>query len=142
MSLYSHSEQTVVSKHYDFLMRSANYIVILFCFDHVTLTVRATKIASVRDTYCYLFGNNLEAVLEAWEENDDFERNFCDTPNKASISLLNYLIWEQKIGPHIWETQTHLASYRLYGTQSKRSINLPNIFKANSFDEFFKNILI
>ena len=67
-------------------MRSANYVVILFCFDHVTLTVHTTKMASIRDTDCYVFGNNLEAILEALEEDDDFERDLCDTANKASIS--------------------------------------------------------
>ena len=48
--------------------------------------------ASVRDTDCYVFGNNLESILEALEEDDDFERDLCDTANKASISQLNYLI--------------------------------------------------
>ena len=43
----------------------------LFCFDHVILTVHTTKMASIRDTDCYVFGNNLEAILEALEEDDD-----------------------------------------------------------------------
>ena len=55
-------------------------------------------------------GNNLEAILEALEEYHDFERDLCDTANKASISYLNHLIWEQKTGPHIRENQAHLAS--------------------------------
>ena len=42
--------------------------------------------ASVRDTDCYVFGNNLKAVLEALEEDDDFECDLCNTANKASIS--------------------------------------------------------
>ena len=42
--------------------------------------------ASVRDTDCYVFGNNLEAILEALEEDDDFERDLCDAANKASFS--------------------------------------------------------
>ena len=67
--------------------------------------------ASIRDTDCYVFGNNLEAILEALEEDDDFERDLCDTANKASISYLNHLIWEQKIVSHIRENQTHLASW-------------------------------
>ena len=73
-------------------MRSANYVVILFCFDHVTLTVHTIKMASVRGTDCYVFGNNLEAILEALEEDDDFESYLCDTANNVSISQLNYLI--------------------------------------------------
>ena len=60
-------------------MRSANYVVILFCFDHVTLTVYTIKMASVSGIDCYAFGNNLEAILEALEEEDDFERDSCDT---------------------------------------------------------------
>ena len=67
-------------------MRSASYVVILFCFDHVTLTLHTTQMASERDTDCYVFGNNLEAILEALEEDDDFECDLCDTANKASIS--------------------------------------------------------
>ena len=47
---------------------------------------------SVRDIDGYVFGNNLEAILEALEEDDDFERDLCDTANKVSISQLNYLI--------------------------------------------------
>ena len=90
--------------------------------------------------------NNLEAILEALEENDDFESDLCDAANKVSIYQLNYLIWEQKTGSHINKTQAHLDLpvdiYRLYRTQSKLSINPTSIFKANSFDGFFKNILI
>ena len=56
------------------------------------------KMASVRGTDCYVFGNNLEAILEALEEDDDFESDLCDTANKVSISQLIYLIWEQKTG--------------------------------------------
>ena len=48
--------------------------------------------ASVRDFDCFVFGNNLEVILEALEEDGDFESNLCDTANKASISQLNYLI--------------------------------------------------
>ena len=66
--------------------------------------------ASVRDTDCYVFGNNLEAILEGLEEDDDFERDLYDTANKASISQLNYLIWDQKTGPHINKTQAHLQA--------------------------------
>ena len=47
---------------------------------------------SVRDIDGYVFGNNLEAILEALEEEDDFESDLCDTANKASIDRLNYLI--------------------------------------------------
>ena len=72
--------------------------------------------ASVRGTDCYVFGNNLEAILEALEEEDDFESDLCDTANKVSISQLNYLIWEQKAGSHINKTQA------VYRTQSKLSI--------------------
>ena len=50
--------------------------------------------ASVRGTDCYVFGNNLEAILEALEEEDDFESHLYDTANNVSISQLNYLIWE------------------------------------------------
>ena len=46
----------------------------------------------VSDIDGYVFGNNLEAILEALEEEDDFESDLCDTANKASISQLNYLI--------------------------------------------------
>ena len=42
--------------------------------------------ASVRDTDSYVFGNNLEAILEALVEDDDFERDLPDTSNKTSIS--------------------------------------------------------
>ena len=66
--------------------------------------------ASVRGTDCYVFGNNLEAILEALEEDDDFESDLCDTANKVSISQLNYLIWEQKTGSHINKTQAHLGT--------------------------------
>ena len=92
------------------LHQTANYVVILFYFDHVTLTLHTIKMASVRDNDCYVyvFGNNLEAILEALEEEDDFESNLCDTANTASNSQLNYLIWEQKAGPHINKTQAHL----------------------------------
>ena len=48
--------------------------------------------ASVKGTYCYVFGNNLKAILEALEEDDDFESDLCDTANKVSIFQLNYLI--------------------------------------------------
>ena len=41
---------------------------------------------SVRDTDSYVFDNNLEAILEALAEDDDFERDLPDTSNKASIS--------------------------------------------------------
>ena len=58
----------------------------MFCFDYVTLTVHTTKMASVRDTDCYVFGNNLDAILEALEEDDDFESDLGDTANKARIS--------------------------------------------------------
>ena len=54
--------------------------------------MHTTKMASVRDTDCYVFGNNLGAILKALEEEDDFESDLCDTANKASISQLNYLI--------------------------------------------------
>ena len=64
--------------------------------------------ASVRDTDCYVFGNNLDAILEALEEDDDFESDLGDTANKARISQWHYLIWEQKTGPHINKTQAHL----------------------------------
>ena len=73
-------------------MRSASYVVVLLCFDHVTLTVHTTKMASVTDTDCFVFGNNLEVILEALEEEDDFESDLYDTANKVSISQLNYLI--------------------------------------------------
>ena len=73
-------------------MRSASYVVVLLCFDHVTLTVHTANMASVRDFDCFAFGNNLEVILEALEEDGDFESNLCDTTNKASISQLNYLI--------------------------------------------------
>ena len=66
--------------------------------------------ASVRDTDCYVFGNNLEVILEALEEDDDFESDLCDSANKASISQLNYMIWEQKTGSHINKTQVHLQT--------------------------------
>ena len=65
---------------------------------------------SVRDIDGYVFGNNLEAILEALEEEDDFESNLCDTVNKARIYRLNYLIWEQKTSPHINKTQAHLQA--------------------------------
>ena len=65
---------------------------------------------SVRDIGGYVFGNNLEAILEALEEDDDFESDLCDTANKASIDRLNYLIWEQKTCPHINKTQAHLQA--------------------------------
>ena len=54
--------------------------------------MHTTKMALVRDTDCYVFDNNLEEILEALEEEDDFESNLCDTVNNASISQLNYLI--------------------------------------------------
>ena len=66
--------------------------------------------ALVSDTDCDVFGNNLEAILEILEEEDDFESDLCDTANKASISQLNYLIWEQKTGSHINKTQVHLQA--------------------------------
>ena len=72
--------------------------------------MHTTKMASVRDTDCYVFGNNLGAILKALEEEDEFESDLCDTANKASISQLNYLIWEQKTGPHINKTQAHLQA--------------------------------
>ena len=50
------------------------------------------KVASVRGTDSYVFGNNLETILEALEEDDDFESDLCDTANKVSISQLNYVI--------------------------------------------------
>ena len=65
-------------------MRSANYVVTLFYFDHETLHI--TRMASVRHTDCYVFSNNLEAILLALEENDKVERDLSDTVNKASIS--------------------------------------------------------
>ena len=77
---------TLFGKHYGFSARSENYVVTLFCFDHVTLTVHTTKMASVRDTDSYVFGHNLEAILEALAEDDDFEWNLPDTSNKASVS--------------------------------------------------------
>ena len=48
--------------------------------------------ASVRDTDCSVFSNNVDATLEALEEEDDFESDLRDTANKASIFQLNYLI--------------------------------------------------
>ena len=60
-------------------MRSANYIAILFCFDHVTFIVQTTKMALVRD--CYVFNNNLEAILKTLVEEDEFERELTDTVN-------------------------------------------------------------
>ena len=48
--------------------------------------------ASVRGTDCYAFGNNLEVILEALEEDGDFESDLYDTANKVNISQLNYLI--------------------------------------------------
>ena len=66
--------------------------------------------ALVRDTDCYVFGNNLEAILEALEEDDDCESDLCDTAKKTSTSQLNCLIWEQKTGPHINKTQAHLQA--------------------------------
>ena len=48
--------------------------------------------ASVRGTDCYVFGNNLQAILDALEEDDDFESDLCNTANKVSISHLNYLM--------------------------------------------------
>ena len=48
--------------------------------------------ALVRDTDCYAFGNNLEAILEALEEDDDCESDLCDTAKKTSTSQLNCLI--------------------------------------------------
>ena len=35
--------------------------------------------ASVRHSHCYVFGNNLEAILEVLEEDDDFERDLSDS---------------------------------------------------------------
>ena len=42
--------------------------------------------ASVRDTDCCVFGNNLEAILGSLEEDDDFEQDLSDTASTASIS--------------------------------------------------------
>ena len=42
--------------------------------------------ASVRDTDSYVFGHNLEAILESLAEDDDFEWDLPDTSNKASVS--------------------------------------------------------
>ena len=75
-------------------MRSANYVVIPLCPDHVTLTVYTIKIASAKGTDCHALGNNSAAILEALEEDDDLESKLCDTANNASISQLNYLIRE------------------------------------------------
>ena len=47
-----------------------------------TLTVHTTQMALVSDTDCDVFGNNLEAILEILEEEDDFESDLCDTANK------------------------------------------------------------
>ena len=48
--------------------------------------------ASVRGADCCVFGNNLQAILDALEEDDDFESDLCNTANKVSISQLNYLM--------------------------------------------------
>ena len=42
--------------------------------------------AWVRDTDCCVFGNNLEAILGALEEDDDFEQDLSDTASMAIIS--------------------------------------------------------
>ena len=39
-----------------------------------------------RDTDCCVFGNNLEAILGALEEEGDFEQDLSDTASTASIS--------------------------------------------------------
>ena len=39
--------------------------------------MHTTKMSSVRDTDCCVFGNKLEAILEALEEDDDLERDLC-----------------------------------------------------------------
>ena len=71
-----------------------------------------TKIAEVRDTDCYVFSDNSEAILEALEEKDEFDQDFCVTANKASISSLKCLIWHQKIGPH--NRENHISFYSIY----------------------------
>lgn len=40
--------------------------------------------ALVRD--CYVFNNNLEAILKILVEEDEFERELTDTVNQASLS--------------------------------------------------------
>ena len=47
-------------------MLSANYVGILSCFDPKTLIGHTTKMTWVRRTDRYVFGNNLEAILEAY----------------------------------------------------------------------------
>ena len=46
--------------------------------------------ASVRHSNCYVFGNNLEAILEILEEDDDFEWDLSDSPTWSV--LLNQII--------------------------------------------------
>lgn len=46
-------------------MLSANYVGILSCFDPKTLIGHTTKMTWVRGTDRYVFGNSLEAILEA-----------------------------------------------------------------------------
>ena len=40
----------------------------------------------VRDTDCWVFDNNLEAILEVLDQDNDFEQDLFDTASKASIS--------------------------------------------------------
>ena len=66
--------------------------------------------ASVRTLIAMFLTIIKRQFLEALEDDDDLERDLCDTANKGSISYLNYMIREWKTGPHIRETQAYLAS--------------------------------
>ena len=49
--------------------------------------------ASVRHSHYYVFGNNLEAILEVLEEDDDFERDLYDSLTWSV--LFNQIIWSE-----------------------------------------------
>lgn len=67
-------------------MLSANFLAaILFYYYYVTMIVHVKKMAVIRDTDCYVFGDNLEAVLETLEEDHQFETDLTYTGNKSSI---------------------------------------------------------
>ena len=54
--------------------------------DRVTLILHTTKMAEVTDTDSHIFSNNSKAIMEALEEEDEFDRDFSVNANKASIS--------------------------------------------------------
>ena len=49
------------------------------------MIVHVKKMAVIRDTDCYVFGDNLDAILETLEEDHQFESDLTYTGNKSSI---------------------------------------------------------